>query len=61
MDGAGHPVAVREKLTPISLGIGEKRVCGGRLVSGVQAFSEHAHAVELTQGTDNCHRPIEVG
>jgi hypothetical protein len=49
---------VRKKLTSIPLGIGEKRIRGGRLVSGVQAFGEHAHAVELTQGTDNCHRPI---
>jgi hypothetical protein len=52
---------VREKLPSIPLGIGKKRICGSCLVSGFQAFSEHAHVVELTQSTDNCHRPISTG
>ena len=53
VNGAGHPVAVREQFAPIPLGIGEKCVRGRGVIGGFQAFCEHAHVVELTQGSDN--------
>jgi hypothetical protein len=43
---------VGKQLTPIPLGIGKECVRGGSVISGFQAFCEHAHVVELTQGSD---------
>ena len=47
MQRTGHPVAVREQLTPIPLGIGEKGVFG---LETDRIFREDAHVPEGTHG-----------
>jgi hypothetical protein len=55
---------MREQFPPKPLGIGKKCIRSGSCIlraGGFQAFCQHAHAVELTQRSDNFHGPISTG